>query len=137
MRLETRLREVEQRLADIEKRMAFYDSGWLADNNNATGLRTYTHNLSLEGPPSRFELWFSPEGNDWYPVGMSGMQTQEVSAATGNNWRNPSFVRVRTNHVDIGVYVAVAGSQLPLWSSYTGGGWVNYASGYWRYRIWR
>lgn len=107
-----------------------YDSGWLADSNASGGIRTYSHGLALDTIPEIFELWFSAEGTYWYPVGVSGMATTDVAGTTASQYRNPGFVRLNANSLEIGVY-----SGIPLWSSYTGTGWVNYASGYWRFRI--
>ena len=118
-----------------------YDSGWISDNNLSGGIRTYYHGLALINPPNTFKLWFTPDQITWYPIGENrGMGTNEMSAATAANYHNPCLVRVSANSVEIAVYVPVGGggsTSMPIFSGYTGGAWVNYASGYWRYKIWR
>ena len=119
-----------------------FDSGWIADNNGASGLRTYTHGMGLSGPPSAFKLWFSPDQIVWFPIGENrGMGTNEVSAATAANYHNPGVVYLDANTLKIGIYQPVAGGggggAMPIFSGYTGSGWLNYSSGYWRYKIWR
>jgi hypothetical protein len=136
--LETSRTADEARLTTLE---TWYDSGWLADDNGTGGIRTYTHSLGLTVPPKQFRLWFSPDQSIWYPVAENrGMGTNEMSAATAANYHNPSLVRVSANTVEIAVYVPVAGggtTSMPIYSGYTGAAWVNYSSGYWRYKIQR
>lgn len=116
----------------------WYDSGWLADSNHTTGIRTYTHNLGLTGPPKQFKLWFSPNQTSMFPVGENrGMGTTTVVPNTAANYHNPSMVQLETNTLIIGVYVDTPDTGMPLFSVYSGSAWANYATGYWRYRIQR
>jgi len=108
-----------------------YDSGWLAENG-AVGLKTFSHLLALVVPPKSFKLWFSPDQLIWYPVAENrGMGTTDMAGTTAANYHNPSLVSVSANTVEIGVY------SIPVFSAYTGGAWRNYATGYWRIRIWK
>ena len=107
-----------------------YDSGWVGDSNAWSGIRTYPHNLALTEPPSTLELWFSPDQLVWYPVGLSGMATNETVPATAAEYRNPGMVRVSANSVEVGIY-----STIPFWSSFSGATWLNYDGGYMRVRI--
>ena len=134
--------DTDARLDALEAKLnPDFDSGWLADNNLTNGVRTYTHNLGLLGPPNSFKLWFSPDQLIWYPVGENrGMGTNEMAASTAANYHNPGLVSVSANIVEVSVYVPVGGggsTSMPIYSGYTGTGWRNYASGYWRYKIWR
>jgi len=111
-----------------------WDSGWVAESGTPTGLRTYTHNLGLVDPPRSFKLWFTDvvANNRWWPVaeGM-GMGTTDLAGTTASNYHNPARVSLTANTVEIGVY-----SSIVLWSAYDGT-WRNYASGFWRMRIWK
>jgi hypothetical protein len=131
--------DADARLDALEaKLLPDYDSGWLADSNHTTGPRTYTHNLGLLGPPREFQLWFSPDQVNWFPVGENrGMGTTTIVPNTQAVYHNPSMVQVTATLVIIGVYVDTPDTGMPLFSVYSGSGWANYATGYWRFRIWR